>query len=108
MRVVGIRRQVNRDRGLADAIRPMDELNDALNEADFVVIALPLTEETRGLIGERELGAMKKTAFLNKHCSWPYCRRERITFGVDGKAHCRLRRRRLVGLRGRRAGRISL
>ncbi|KZE39003.1 D-glycerate dehydrogenase [Bhargavaea cecembensis] len=40
------------------------ELDDLLEQSDFVVILTPLTEETRGMIGERELGLMKKTAIL--------------------------------------------
>jgi glyoxylate reductase len=41
-----------------------DPLLDALAQADFVSIHCPLTEETRGLIGEAELAAMKPTAVL--------------------------------------------
>lgn len=35
-----------------------------LRDSDFVVLSLPLSEETRGLIGERELRLMKRTATL--------------------------------------------
>ena len=37
---------------------------DLLREADFVVLSIPLTEETRHLIGAAELALMKPTAFL--------------------------------------------
>jgi phosphoglycerate dehydrogenase-like enzyme len=40
---------------------PLDTL---LREADVVVVACPLTDETRGLIDRRRLGLMKRTAFL--------------------------------------------
>lgn len=40
------------------------ELDALLKEVDFVVILAPLTPETKGMIGERELGLMKKTAVL--------------------------------------------
>lgn len=40
------------------------ELDDLLKRADHVVILVPLTEETKGMIGERELSLMKKTATL--------------------------------------------
>jgi glyoxylate reductase len=40
---------------------PFDEL---LRESDFVVVSAALTPETRHLIGERELGLMKRTAVL--------------------------------------------
>jgi phosphoglycerate dehydrogenase-like enzyme len=39
-------------------------LDTLLAEADFVSIHCPLTAETRGLIGARELARMKPTAFL--------------------------------------------
>jgi D-3-phosphoglycerate dehydrogenase len=40
---------------------PLDELYAA---SDAVSLHLPLTDETRGLVGDRELAAMKSTAFL--------------------------------------------
>jgi glyoxylate reductase len=41
-------------------------LDDLLREADFIVVALPLTGETQGLFGAREFGLMKPTAvFVN-------------------------------------------
>jgi len=39
-------------------------LDTVLAESDFVSLHCPLTENTRGLIGERELGLMKPTAIL--------------------------------------------
>ena len=47
--------------GIADAEVSLDEL---LRESDFVSIHVPLVEETHHLIGERELGLMKSTAYL--------------------------------------------
>ncbi len=40
------------------------ELEELLQESDFVSIHTPLTDETRHLIGEKELGTMKQTAVL--------------------------------------------
>lgn len=40
------------------------EFDDLLKRSDYVVILTPLTEETRGMIGERELSLMKETASL--------------------------------------------
>jgi phosphoglycerate dehydrogenase-like enzyme len=39
-------------------------LDDLLREADFVSIHCPLNEQTRGLIGARELALMKPEAYL--------------------------------------------
>ena len=39
-------------------------LDELLAEADFVSIHCPLTSETRGLIGRRELALMKADAYL--------------------------------------------
>jgi glyoxylate reductase len=44
--------------------RDRDELDRALGEADFVAVTVPLTAETRHLIGPRELALMKPTAIL--------------------------------------------
>lgn len=66
MRVLATRksaRQVGRAR-YADIMLPPAQLQRLLTESDFVVLALPLTQETAGLIGEKELRAMKSTAYL--------------------------------------------
>lgn len=39
-------------------------LDELLREADFVSIHAPLNEETRGMLGERELGLMRPSAYL--------------------------------------------
>ena len=39
-------------------------LDELLAESDFVSIHCPLTAETRGIIGERQLGLMKPSAYL--------------------------------------------
>lgn len=48
----------------ADRIYPADQLDEVLKISDFLVISLPLTPETNGLIGEKELRLMKPTAYL--------------------------------------------
>lgn len=48
----------------ADIIYPPRMLDDVVKNSDFLVISLPLTSETEGLIGERELRLMKPTSYL--------------------------------------------
>jgi len=43
---------------------PPDKLHEMLSECDFVVIALPLTPDTKHFVGEAELRAMKPSAYL--------------------------------------------
>jgi phosphoglycerate dehydrogenase-like enzyme len=64
MKIWGVTRSGQGDTALADRILPATQLDQALHEADFVVLAAPETPETRHLIGARQLAAMKPTAFL--------------------------------------------
>jgi phosphoglycerate dehydrogenase-like enzyme len=63
MRVIGSRRtptvMINVDRVVG-----ADGWRELLPEADYVVVATPLTAETRNLIGAAELATMKPTAYL--------------------------------------------
>ena len=63
MRVLGVSR---RGRPVREATKmyPVAAMARALREADFVVLLLPLTPETRGIIGADALGAMKPTTWL--------------------------------------------
>ena len=47
-----------------DQLYPRNRLHDLLAESDFVVLAIPLTAATKGLIGEAELRAMKPGAYF--------------------------------------------
>ena len=40
------------------------DLDHLLRESDFLVVTVPLTPETRGILGEREFGLMKPTAYV--------------------------------------------
>ncbi|MCR9254569.1 MAG: phosphoglycerate dehydrogenase [Alphaproteobacteria bacterium] len=45
-------------------VMPADSLDDLLAEADVVSLHLPETQETKGLIGAKELATMKQGAYL--------------------------------------------
>jgi len=49
---------------VADVDVRLVDLGTVLAESDFLCIICPLNEETRNMIGEKELKKMKKTAFL--------------------------------------------
>jgi glyoxylate/hydroxypyruvate reductase len=63
MRVVGASRSGRRIPGVARVVRT-PALHRLLGQADFVVLTVPLTAQTRGLIGAREIAAMRRTAWL--------------------------------------------
>ena len=64
MRVIGVRRDATRAVVGADETRGFRELPALLPGADFLVLACPLTDETRGLVDATALAAMKPTARL--------------------------------------------
>ena len=63
MRVIGTKRTPG---GVphVDRVYPPEALHEVLAAADVVVVALPLTDETRGLLGEQEFRAMKPAGLL--------------------------------------------
>ena len=62
MEVAFIRRAGDTEQGLR--VYSQDVLESLLPEADFLVLALPLTSETEGLIGEKQLRLLPSTAVL--------------------------------------------
>ena len=63
MRIIATKRSPQ-DHPLYDRVMRADELPTLLAEADFVVLACPLTTETEGMIGEAQLRMMKPSAYL--------------------------------------------
>jgi phosphoglycerate dehydrogenase-like enzyme len=67
MTVLGLKRNVSsqyKPDALVDQIYASNQRLEMLPHCDYVVVAAPLNEETRGLIGEAELAVMKKSAVL--------------------------------------------
>lgn len=63
MRVLGVSRRGRLVRE-AERVYPVGQMARALRQADFVVVLLPLTPETHGIIGADAFAAMKPTAWL--------------------------------------------
>jgi phosphoglycerate dehydrogenase-like enzyme len=65
VRIIGVKNRVE-DVQYFDEIYGSDQLNTLLEESDFVVTLVPLTEQTKKMIGEEQFRKMKKTAwFIN-------------------------------------------
>jgi phosphoglycerate dehydrogenase-like enzyme len=66
MRVWAVTHSGRAEEGLAENVFPASKLDEALPQADFVVLAAPETPKTRKMIGAREFALMKPSAyFLN-------------------------------------------
>lgn len=63
MRVLGMRRRPEPIAGI-DRLYPRESLHEMLAEADYIVVAAPLTPETEGLIDAAALDALRPHAYL--------------------------------------------
>jgi len=63
MTVLGVRHS-GRDEEFVDEMYTTDQLSEVLHRCDYVVLTLPLTEETRHLFGANEFRRMKSSAFF--------------------------------------------
>lgn len=66
MRVVALRRSPERsaDDPHVDEVMPLERLEELMRQSDYVTAAAPLSDSTRGLIGEKALAAMKSEAVI--------------------------------------------
>jgi phosphoglycerate dehydrogenase-like enzyme len=64
MRVLGIRRNPAGDAPDGATIYGPEALHELLPQADFVVLTVPLSRATQGMIGERELRVMQPSSYL--------------------------------------------
>jgi phosphoglycerate dehydrogenase-like enzyme len=64
MRIWAVTRSGKGDRELADKIVPAARLQEALTDADFVILAAPETPETRRIMGSAEFARMKSSAYF--------------------------------------------
>jgi len=67
MHVLALRRHLqasDEPEPLVDQLYSADQRNEMIPQCDYVVVAAPLTDETRGLIGPAEFSGMKETAVV--------------------------------------------
>lgn len=55
---------VSKQSHLVDTLLKIDQVQPLVEEADFVILALPLTSETEGLVGEKFLSWMKPSSII--------------------------------------------
>jgi len=63
MKTIGLATTAREQAGF-DLVMDQSGLDELLATSDYVVVITPLTEATRGMIGEREIGLMKPSAVL--------------------------------------------
>lgn len=64
MRIAALRRKAAPNDGLVDQSYTGAQLHELMAVSDYLLLALPLTPHTRGMIGAAEIGAMKSNAVL--------------------------------------------
>lgn len=63
----------------------LTDLQSLFAESDYVCVCCPLTDETRGLIGARELGLMKSSAFFISTARGPIVNQAALTEALKTK-----------------------
>jgi phosphoglycerate dehydrogenase-like enzyme len=65
MRVIAVREHPEKEKPQdVDEVLPTSKLQELLAQSDYVVLSAPVTAQTTGMIGSRQLAAMKPDAFL--------------------------------------------
>ncbi|MGM0471691.1 MAG: D-2-hydroxyacid dehydrogenase [Bacillota bacterium] len=62
--VLGLKRNPDQEIAAVDHIFGPQQLNQLLQQSDYLVLALPHTAQTEGIIGKEELAIMKDSAYL--------------------------------------------
>jgi len=69
MKVFAIKRKIEekdlKEKNILEFLGEKEDLEKVIKESDFVVIVVPLTRETKGLIGKKELKLMKGKYLIN-------------------------------------------
>jgi phosphoglycerate dehydrogenase-like enzyme len=66
MKIIALRRRssLSANDPLIDATYAPERINDLMAASDYVLVAAPLTPETRGMVGAAQIAAMKPTAVI--------------------------------------------
>ncbi|MGE5576100.1 MAG: hydroxyacid dehydrogenase [Syntrophothermus sp.] len=64
MKILGFDPMLSAEKIAGMGVQPVESLDELLRQSDFVSLHVPLTPETKGLIGVRQLALMKPSAFL--------------------------------------------
>jgi D-2-hydroxyacid dehydrogenase (NADP+) len=65
MRVIAVREHPEKEKPqYVDEVLPKSKLQELLAQSDYVVLSAPVTAETTGMIGAKQLAAIKPDAFL--------------------------------------------
>lgn len=88
MRIAALRRrpELSARDPLVDRLFGPGDLNELLALADYAVVSLPLTAQTRGLIGEAELAAMKRSAVLINVGRGPVIREDALVRALESRS----------------------
>lgn len=83
MDVRGVKRTVQGYDGAADEVYTQDGLLEAFDGARLVILVVPLTDETRGMIAEKELAACRDNAILINAARGPVVDTGALTRALD-------------------------
>jgi phosphoglycerate dehydrogenase-like enzyme len=64
MKIAALRRTEGKPDPMVDAFFTRPQLQELMRASDYVLLATPVTTETRGMIGATEIAAMKSSAVL--------------------------------------------
>src|SRR5262249_42082466 len=67
LKVIGVSRTAQATDGI-DEVHPISDLDAVLPRADYLILVVPLTSETRGLIDARRLALLPRHAVLVNIC----------------------------------------
>jgi len=68
---------------LPDTVFTMDKKKEFLSQLDFLILSVPLTSTTRGMVGESELKSLPATAFLLNPARGPLVQEQALLRAIE-------------------------